>query len=134
VTLTPRFQGVLAQVAQVSGSAGAAALQGAIQQWIAGFNAQLAADVNGDTRVAQVPLAADFVDEMAHPANYGLANVTVPVCSDTGFPATCVDANLDATLPAWNTYLYSNSFHPTPYGHHLLASSVARALARAGWL
>jgi phospholipase/lecithinase/hemolysin len=139
VTLTPRFQAVLGQVAAANGggstgAAAATALQGAIQQWIQAFNAELTKDVNGDTRVALVPFYEDFTDEMTHPATYGLTNVTTPVCSDTGFPATCVDAQLNTALPGWTTYLYSNSFHPTPYGHHLLAASVARALARAGWL
>lgn len=145
VTRTPRFQAVLAQVAAANGggstgSAAAAALQGAIQSWLQAFNAQLAADVNGDARVALVPFYEDFTDEMNNPAIHGLTNVTTPTCSDTGFPATCVDAQLDAAPPAgasagwWKTYLFANSFHPTPYGHQLLASSVARTLARAGWL
>ena len=80
----------------------------------------------------------DFTDEIAHPAQYGLTNVTTPTCSDTGFPATCIDAQLDATPGQtagwWQTYAFSNSFHPTPFGHQLLAASVSRALARAGWL
>lgn len=145
VTLTPRFIGVLAQVSAANGGgatgdAVAAALKSAIQQWIQAFNAQLKADINGDTRVALVPFYEDFTDEVAHPTIYGIANVTTPVCAETGFPATCVDAQLDAAPPAgaakgwWNTYLFSNNFHPTPYGHHLLAASVSRALARAGWI
>jgi phospholipase/lecithinase/hemolysin len=145
VTRTPRFQAVLGQVAAANGggatgTAAAAALQTVIQGWVQAFNKQLAADVNGDTRVALVPFYEDFTDEMDHPAAYGLTNVTTPACSDTGFPATCVDAQLDAAPPAgsragwWTTYLFSNSFHPTPYGHHLLAASVSRALARAGWI
>lgn len=145
VTRTPRFQAVLAQVAAANGggatgSAAAAALQGVIQGWIQAFNAQLTADVNGDARVALVPFYDDFTDEMNNPAIHGLTNVTTPTCSDTGFPATCIDAQLDAAPPTgatagwWKTYLFSNSFHPTPYGHQLLAASVARSLARAGWL
>jgi phospholipase/lecithinase/hemolysin len=145
VTLTPRFAGVLAQVSAANGggatgAAAAAALKSAIQQWIQAFNAELKADINGDTRVALVPFYEDFTDEVANPTIYGIANVTTPVCSETGFPATCIDAQLDAAPPAgakagwWNTYLFSNNFHPTPYGHHLLAASVARALARAGWI
>ena len=138
VTKTPRFAAVLAQVAAAFGQDSATQLQGAIQQWIQAFNAKLVADVAGDTRVAVVPFYEDFTDEAAHPDQYGLTNVTVPVCSDTGFPATCVDAQLDATpgkTPGWGTtYAFSNSFHPTPYGHSLLASSVSRAIARMGWL
>ena len=145
VTLTPRFQGVLAQVATANGggttgAAASAALQGAIQQWIQAFNTQLQADVNGDTRIALVPFYQDFTDEITNPVAYGLTNVKTPACSDTGFPATCIDAALDAAPPSgaqagwWTTYAFSNSFHPTPFGHHLLAASVSRAIARAGWL
>jgi phospholipase/lecithinase/hemolysin len=138
VTKTPRFAAVLAQVSAAFGQASATQLQGAIQQWIQAFNAKLVADVNGDTRVAIVPFYEDFTDELAHPEQYGLTNVTTPVCSDTGFPATCIDAQLDATpgkTPGWwTTYTFSNSFHPTPYGHSLLASSVSRAIARMGWI
>jgi phospholipase/lecithinase/hemolysin len=138
ITLTPQFAGVLAQVGAAYGQASATELKGAIQQWIQAFNAKLVADVNGDTRVAVVPFYEDFTDEVTNPAAYGLTNVTTPTCSDTGFPATCVDAQLDAapgTTPGWwQTYAFANSFHPTPFGHSLLASSVSRAIARAGWL
>lgn len=145
VTRTPRFQAVLAQVAAANGggatgTAAAAALQTAIQGWIQAFNTQLKTDVNGDARVAVVPFYEDFTDEMNNPAQYGLTNVTTPTCSDTGFPANCIDAQLDAAPPAgasagwWTSFLFSNSFHPTPYGHRLLAASVSRALARAGWI
>jgi outer membrane lipase/esterase len=138
VTKTPRFAAVLAQVAAGFGQDSATQLQAGIQTWTKAFNAKLVADVAGDTRVAIVPFFEDFTDELANPAQYGLSNVTTPVCSDTGFPATCVDAQLDATPGKtagwWQTYAFSNSFHPTPFGHSLLASSVSRAIARAGWL
>jgi phospholipase/lecithinase/hemolysin len=138
ITLTPQFAGVLAQVGAAYGQASATQLKAAIQQWIQAFNARLVADVNGDTRVAVVPFYEDFTDEVTNPAAYGLTNVTTPACSDTGFPATCVDAQLDATAGKtagwWQTYAFANSFHPTPFGHSLLASSVSRAIARAGWL
>ncbi len=31
-------------------------------------------------------------------------------------------------------YLFADNFHPTPYGHQLLAQLVAKRLAEAGWL
>jgi len=34
----------------------------------------------------------------------------------------------------WKTYAFSDSFHPTPYGHQLLSQLVARSIAQAGWL
>lgn len=143
VTLTPRFRGVLAQVAAANGggatgAAAAAQLQGAIQAWIQAFNAKLAADVNNDARIALVPFYDDFTDEVLHPEQYGLVNATEQVCAESGFPATCVDAQLNAQAGKqagwWERYAFSNNFHPTPFGHSLLASSVSRAIARKGWL
>ena len=149
ITLTPRFQQVLGAVANSSGAAAATQLQAAIRQWIGAFNSRLTADVGSDARVALVDFYADFSDEIAHPASYGLTNVTTPACPITGQDSsglptytftTCTSAALDANPPAgasagwWQTYAFSDSFHPTPFGHHLLAASVSRAIARAGWL
>lgn len=142
VTRTPKFSAVLAQVAAANGggatgAAVAGQLQAVIQQWIQAFNARLKADINGDARVALVPFYEDFTDEVTHPADYALTNATDPLCG-AGFPANCVDAQLDAaagkTAGWWTRYTFSNEFHPTPYGHALLAASTNRALARMGWL
>lgn len=147
ITLTPRFQAVLGGVAAASNAATAQALQGAIRQWIGAFNARLASRFAGDSRVAVVPFYADFTDEVNNPASYQLSNVTSASCPVVGldsqglpnysFP-TCTSAALDA-LPGktpgwWKSYAFSDGFHPTPFGHQLLAASVSRALARAGWL
>jgi len=147
ITLTPRFRAVLGGVAAASNAATAQALQGAIRQWIGAFNARLASRFAGDSRVAVVPFYADFTDEVNNPASYQLSNVTTASCPIVGldsqglpnysFP-TCTSAALDA-LPGktpgwWKSYAFSDGFHPTPFGHQLLAASVSRALARAGWL
>lgn len=147
ITLTPRFQAVLGGVAAASNAVTAQALQGAIRQWIGTFNARLASRFAGDSRVAVVPFYADFTDEVNNPASYQLSNVTTASCPVVGldsqglpnysFP-TCTSAALDA-LPGktpgwWKSYAFSDGFHPTPFGHQLLAASVSRALARAGWL
>jgi outer membrane lipase/esterase len=154
ITLTPRFQAVLGGVAQASGggtagATAAATLQGAIRQWIGAFNAELQGRVGGDSRVALVDFYADFTDEITNPAAYGLTNATKASCPVTGVDSqglpsytfqTCSSAALDAAPPAgatagwWQTWAFADGFHPTPFGHHLLASSVSRALARAGWL
>ena len=147
ITLTPRFRAVLTGVAAATNAATAQALQGAIRQWIGAFNARLASRFAGDSRVAVVPFYADFSDEVNNPASYQLSNVTDAACpvvglGSDGLPAysfpTCTSAALDA-LPGktpgwWKSYAFSDGFHPTPFGHQLLAASVSRALARAGWL
>jgi outer membrane lipase/esterase len=140
VTLTPRFKAVLGQVATAQGAPAAATLQAAIQGWISAFNTQLANKVGADSRIALVPFFADFTDEVNNPAAYGLANATTPVCPAVGFPATCLDTTLNAAPPAgmgaawFDQYAFADGFHPTPFGHRLLAASISRALARAGWL
>lgn len=147
ITLTPRFRAVLTGVAAATNAATAQALQGAIRQWIGAFNARLASRFAGDSRVAVVPFFADFSDEVNNPSSYQLSNVTDAACpvvglGSDGLPAysfpTCTSAALDA-LPGktpgwWKSYAFSDGFHPTPFGHQLLAASVSRALARAGWL
>lgn len=147
ITLTPRFRMVLAGVTQQAGAATAQALQGAIQQWIGAFNAKLQANIAKDPRIALVDFYSDFADQVKNPASYALSNATDASCPVTGvgsdglpsytFP-TCTTAALDA-LPGksagwWKSYAFSDGFHPTPIGHSLLAASVSRALARAGWL
>jgi len=149
IALTPRLKQLLAGVTAQAGAAQAQALEAAIGQWVGAFNTRLAADVNGDARIALVPFYEDMTDEITNPASYGLTNVTDPACpaicvDSSGLPsytfATCTSAALDAAPPAgksagwWQTYTFSDSFHPTPFGHSLLASSVSRAIARAGWL
>jgi len=147
ITLTPRFSMVLAGVKAQDGEAQALALQGAIRQWIGAFNATLKAKIGTDPRVALVDFYADLTEEVATPDSFLLANVTTPACPPTGtgsdllpsytFP-TCTSAALDAlpgkTAGWWKNYAFADGFHPTPYGHQLLAASVSRALARAGWL
>lgn len=153
ITLTPRFQAALAQVAQANGggstgAAAAAQLQGAIQQWITGFNTELKTRIGADSRVAYVPFYEDFTSEVTQPAAYALTNVTAPACAVVGVTsfnsaadaAKCTSAALDAAPPSgltagwWQAWAFSDGFHPTPFGHRLLAASVARAIARAGWL
>ena len=139
ITLTPRFRNIAANLATTQGAAAASAFQAALRRWITGFNAELNRLAAGDARVAVVPYFADFTAQNTDPAASGLTDATQASCPPAGdFPA-CTDAALDASPPAglapgwWRTWFYSDRFHPTPRGHELLAESVDRALARAGW-
>lgn len=142
ITLTPRFRLVLAQIAQANGATVAAQVQGAVRQWIGTFNARLVSRIGSDTRVALVDFNADFTDEAANPAKYGLTNVTQSACEAATIPAiqACSSAALDANPPAglragwWQTWAFSDNFHPTPLGHRLIADTVFRALVKKGWL
>jgi len=146
ITLTPRFSMVIGNIA-ASDSVAAAQIKQLIQSWISAYNSQLAQNFSNEKRVAIVPFYADFTDEITHPQAYSLSNVSDTACPATGtdsnglptydFP-TCTPTALDAmtgkTAGWWKNYAFSDGFHPTPYGHQLLAASVSRALARAGWL
>lgn len=156
ITNTPRFQMVLDGIAAANGggTAGATAranAEGLFKSWISAFNSELAVKFNGSSNVVLVDFYTSFNDQIASPAQYLLTNVTTPACPQTGtgsdgLPtytfATCTDAALSATTPPagsdgtanwWKSYAFSDSFHPTPYGHDLLARRIMKSLADAGW-
>jgi phospholipase/lecithinase/hemolysin len=156
ITNTPRFQAVLDGIAAASGggAAGAAARaqsEALFRGWVEAFNARLASRFAGNGAVVIVDFYTAFNEQVAMPAQYGLTNVRGTACPVTGvgsdglptysFP-TCTEAALSAAPPAgatgganwWRSYAFSDGFHPTPYGHQLLAQLISLALARAGWL
>jgi len=155
ITKTPRFQMVLDSIAAANGggTAGATARAGAeavFDGWVKAFNAELASKFAGNASVVVVDAYAGLNDEVAHPAQFGLSNVATPACPITGVGtdglptytfSTCTDAALSAAPPTgvtdanwWKTYLFADSFHPTPLGHQLLAELISKSLATAGWL
>ncbi|MDR7270824.1 phospholipase/lecithinase/hemolysin [Pelomonas saccharophila] len=156
VSYTPRFQMVLDSIAAASGggTTGAAAraqAQGLFQGWMTAFNTELAAKFAGNDNVIVVDFYKAFQDQVATPAQFGLTNVKTPACPIVGvggdglptynFPA-CTAAALSAAPPAgvsggadwWKSYAFSDSFHPTPYGHQLTQQLIAKSLATKGWL
>lgn len=138
ITITPLLQAKLGTMPPAMASQ----IQALVRTWISTFNTQLKTNIANDSRIALVDFYTDFQDEVSKPADYGLANATTPVCTVVksaalgNFP--CFSTELDALpgkLPGWwNAHAFSDGFHPTPLGHSLLAASVSRALARAGWL
>ena len=72
------------------------------------------------------------------PGTIGLGDDDV----STPVPPICNDATASSITPTesatgidwWKTYLFADNFHPTPYGHQLLAQLVAKRLTEAGWL
>ena len=152
ITNTPRFQMVLDSIAAANGggTAGATAranAEGLFKGWISAFNGELATKFAGIGSVVLVDFYTSFNDQIVSPAQFSLSNVTTPACPQTGtgsdglptytFP-TCTDAALSATPPTgaaanwWQSYAFSDSFHPTPYGHDLLARRIMKSLADAG--
>lgn len=157
ITKTPRFQSVLAGISAANGggaagTAASAQYEAIFTGWITAFNSELSAKFSGNTNVVIVDFFSSFNDQIAEPAQYSITNTTTPACPPTGtdssglptytFP-TCTDASLTATPPPagatgganwWRSYGFSDSFHPTPYGHDLLARYFSRALTSVGWL
>ena len=156
ITNTPRFQMVLDSIAAANGggTAGATAranAEGLFNSWFVAFNTELAAKFSGNSNVVVVDFYTSFNDQIATPAQYQLSNVKTPACPITGVGSdglptytfqTCTDAALTATTPPagsdgtanwWKSYAFSDSFHPTPYGHDLLARRIMKSLADAGW-
>jgi phospholipase/lecithinase/hemolysin len=156
VSYTPRFQMVLDSIAAASGggAAGAAARaqsQTVFQGWMTAFNTQLASKFAGNDSVIVIDFYKAFQDQVATPAQFGLSNVKTPACPIKGvgsdglptydFP-TCTATALSAAPPAgvsggadwWKSYAFSDSFHPTPYGHQLTQQLIGKALATKGWL
>lgn len=157
ITKTPQLQAALAPY----GSATAANLIALIQTWIQAYNARLEANLAPyGSKVAIVDFYTNFNAEMADPAQYGLNDITGTVCDQivnaggTHAPGAvslatpsvvlaCTDSAASAITPSqgadgtsawWQRYLFADGFHPTPYGHQLLAQLVAKRLTEAGWL
>jgi phospholipase/lecithinase/hemolysin len=150
ITNTPRFQFVLAGIQAAAGATARAQSEALFKSWVVAFNTELAAKFAGNSSVVLVDFYTAFNDQIATPAQFGLTNVTTPACprvgtGSDGLPAydfaTCTGPALSAAPPTgqtgpdwWKTYAFSDSFHPTPYGHQLLAQLISRSLANAGWL
>ena len=157
ITLSPRFQAVLAQVSAANGggSTGAAvsaAVQSSARSWIQTFNSTLSSRFSGNTSIAIIDAYTDFNAQIASPTTYGYASasstpnpLTTPVCPQTGTDgsglpsynfATCTAAALDtAANPAnWRQYIFADGFHPTPYGHQLFGEKVILTAVGRGWL
>ncbi len=156
ITNTPRFQAVLAGIAAASGGGATGATARAqsealFKSWIEAFNRQLATSFAGEARVAVVDFYTEFNNQIANPAQYALTNARDTACpaagvGGDGLPiynfATCTNTALAAAPPVgatggadwYKTWAFSDGFHPSGYGHQLLAQLIARSLAQAGWL
>lgn len=146
VTLTPQFRFVLGAIAQQQGSEVAEQLRQMFSAWVQAFNTALAAHFKGSKQVSVADFSASLTSLVAQPAQHGLTNATMPACpvvgqDGSGLPTydfvTCTAAALSAQTPPegatgganwWKTYLFSDSFHPTPRGHEIMADLVRDVL------
>lgn len=159
ITMTPRFQAMLDDIAAASSEETAGNVQTMVESWIQAFNARLASAVEPyANNMIVVDFYTGFNERIHNPANYQLSNVTATVCdevvtggkapgdtslSSPSVVAACTDQAAYTMTPPlgstgtagwWQSYLFADSFHPTPYGHALLYDIVAARLDTAGWL
>lgn len=138
LTITPRFGAAFERLVREEGADDAAAARTVVQKAIAAFNERLHGRLGSDPRVVLVDVRTAVDEQIAHAARFGLSDASHAACPVTGTNSsglpewtlqTCTSAALDATVPAWKTWAFSDGFHPTPAGHRLLAATVNRALA-----
>ncbi|NDY89931.1 GDSL family lipase [Ideonella sp. TBM-1] len=108
--------------------------QALILNMVTTFNTTLRTALGSSDRLLVVDAFAVNQDQLAHPDQYQLSNV-----SDTACNLSVVSSSLvcsPATLNTGDTsrYLFADAVHPTPYGHSLLAQLVAIRMAQRGWL
>ena len=151
IALTPRFSAVLAGVAAQAGAEQAAAVKSVIQTWVNAFNTKLANRFAATTTAASVVAVLDFNktfrDQVANPGAFNFTNGTSTACPVTGtdssglpsytFP-TCTATALSAmsgkpSADWWQTYLFSDSFHPTPRAHQQAGEQALAVMTQRGW-
>lgn len=155
ITTTPLFGGIMAALGAAPGSAQRAAVQTSVQTWTSLFNTALAKGLPS-SNVLVVDLNSQFTLFLAQPAQYGLTNTTTPACpkvaggldnaglASLSQPPTvlaCNTANLSSHIPVgetslnwWQTYAFSDDFHPTPALHALIGTYILQQLVRVGWI
>jgi len=116
-----------------------------VSRWTQRFNDELQRNFAKDKRVLLVDFYAEFNRQVANPKQYGFSNALV-ACPAVGEVKTarydlavCTDKNLTTHIPQgergsnwWQRYMFSDDFHPTPYGHQQMADMVLKALKQAG--
>ena len=156
IALTPRFSAVLMGVAAAAsdpqvGAAQAAGVKSVIQSWVNAFNTKLASRFASTTSAASVVAVLDFNktfrDQVANPGAFGFTDGTTTACPITGtdssglpsytFP-TCTATALSAMTgkPSanwWQTYLFSDGFHPTPRAHQKAGEQALAVMTQRGW-
>lgn len=117
----------------------AASSQGLLQAMVTTFNSTLQTALASSSKVLVVDAYAQSIDQALNPAQYGLVNITTPICSATGnilgevSALTCNTTNLVSGQDL-ATSEYADDVHPTPAGYKLLNRLVALKMAAKGWL
>lgn len=101
-----------------------------ITDWTKSFNLILRNGVADLPGVIYMDMWKPMEDAIVNPTKYNLVNVSEAACTNTT-PTTsgvfCTQATL-AAPDAARTWLWSDSFHPTPRGHQLISDLALRLL------
>jgi phospholipase/lecithinase/hemolysin len=114
------------------------------------FNTKLAsfaATPSAAPVVAVLDFNKTFRDQVANPVAFGFANSTSTACPVTGTDSsglpsytvpTCTATALSAMTgkPSanwWQTYLFSDGFHPTPQAHQKAGEQALAVMTQRGW-
>lgn len=113
--------------------------QALVEGLTAAFNGALAQGLSGsEANVLQVDFYSASKDQAAHPAQYGLTNVTTPACDLAGvlasLPTSLVCTTDTLVTGVTETWAFADTVHPTPYGYKLIAQLAAKEMAKKGWL
>jgi phospholipase/lecithinase/hemolysin len=102
------------------------------------FNGALQTGLAGTAGVKYGDAYTTNTDQINHPAQYGLSNVTSTAClldpahNILGSSLICNSSNV---VPGdVSTYLFADDVHPTPYGYKLLTQEAVKHLSLAGWM
>lgn len=101
-----------------------------VTAWTNQFNEILTTGIAGQPGVYYLDAGKVLGQVALHPSQYGITNVTDPACTNTtptSAAVFCTEATL-AAPDAANTYLWSDTFHPTPRGHQILADEALKLL------
>jgi outer membrane lipase/esterase len=116
--------------------------QAFVKQLVQAFNTELAAKLQAGPSLLLVDAFSASEDQVTNMAQYGLTNVTTPVCTSSSSLLCTKNTLIAAVAPAAsaapataaNTYEYADTVHPTPYGYRLLSELVGEQMAIKGWL
>jgi len=140
ITQTPRMAGVLATIADPTVRTGVRDFGLAL---VNTFNNQLATRFQSESRVAVYDLMKSLDAWISDPPpEFTIANT--PACPasapgkysiSTCSAALLSSAEIAGVRPAnwWETYLFSDDFHPTPRGHTEAARQVLEIVRGRGW-
>lgn len=110
--------------------------QSLISKMVKAYNTALSQGLQGERRALLLDIYTQGHIQTTAPWLFGITNMRTPACDlgKTLLPSslTCTDA----TLVSGDTsrYAFSDSMHPTPYGHKLLSLYVFEQLLLRGWL